>query len=510
LTRSSISQGNGTSEVKDRRSVKLRRKIKRAIERKRRRRLEKRTLAWSQGLELTGGASGLIGAVGAPLLRLLGEQSGLRAALSGALKQSGFVPGHDRGQVLIDVAVALGLGATSVAGAVGVLRQSLAVLQTVASSPTAWRALEELDKDALARVAKARAAQRRTVWVRLADRPDGFPWVAVAGQVWHGWIVIDVDASLVESHSDKQGAAPTYKKHIYGLHPILVSCANTGEILAVLLRNGNAGSNTVTDHISVLSEAVAQLPARYRRRIIFRADGAGATKDLLAWIKTEAAQRGYTWHYSVGFDVTEPVRQAITEVPAQVWAPALTPEDKVRRGAHVTEISGLLSLADGWPSDLRVLARTEPLHPRHRKQASPAENQRGQRFQATATDLPGHHYPRLDAFHRNHAGVETVIKDGKDLGLRRLPSYSFAFNQAWCTIVAIAADLLAWLRHLALDHHPELSKATPATLRRAILNVPARLVHRARKRLIRLGDDHPYQTDLIRAWNKIRALATPP
>ncbi len=76
--------------------------------------------------------------------------------------------------------------------------------------------------------------------------------------------------------------------------------------------------------------------------------------------------------------------------------------------------------------------------------------------------------------------------------------------------MAIAADLLAWLRHLALDHHPQLGKATPATLRRALLNVPARLVHRARKRLIRLGDDHPNQADLILAWSKIRALGTPP
>jgi len=156
------------------------------------------------------------------------------------------------------------------------------------------------------------------------------------------------------------------------------------------------------------------------------------------------------------------------------------------------------------------MARTEPLHPRHRKQASTIEKQRGQRFQAVATDLPGHHYPRLDAFHRNHAGIEAVIKDGKDLGLRRLPSFHLAVNQAWCTAVASAADLLAWLRHLALDHHRQLRKATPATLRRAVLNVPARLVHRARKRLIRLCDDHPHQADLILAWQKIRALGTPP
>jgi hypothetical protein len=486
----------------------LRKKIKRAIELKRRRRLEKHTSRWSQRLELTGGASGLIGAVGAPLLRLLAEESGLRAGVSKALTRSGFVPGHDRGQVLIDVAVALGLGATSVAGAVDVLRQSQAVLETVASSPTTWRAIEELDAAALAKIAKVRAAHRRAVWARLAARPDGFPWVQVAGHTWHGWIVLDVDASLIESHSDKEGAAPTYKRHVYGLHPILVSVANTDEVLAVLLRNGNAGSNTAEDHITVLREAIAQLPPRYRRRIIFRADGAGATKDLLAWIKTEAAQHGYTWHYSVGFDVTAPVRDAIVAVPVDVWAPALTPDDTVRRGAHVTEVTSLLTLADGWQPDMRVLTRTEPLHPRHRKQASAVERQRGQRFQAIATDLPGHHYPRLDAFHRNHATVESVIKNGKDLGLRRLPSYSFAFNQAWCTAVAIAADLLAWLRHLVLDHHPQLRKATPAILRRALLGVPARLVRRARKRLIRLCDDHPYQADLILAWSKIRALAS--
>src|SRR5439155_17902062 len=135
------------------------------------------------------------------------------------------------------------------------------------------------------------------------------------------------------------------------------------------------------------------------------------------------------------------------------------------------------------------------------------EHQRGQRFQATATNLPGHHYPKLDAFHRNHATVESAIKDGKDLGLRRLPGYALAFNQAWCIVVAVACDLLAWLRLLALDHHQQLSRASPAILRRVLLNVPARLVRRARKRLIRLDNAHPYQADLILAWYKIHALA---
>jgi hypothetical protein len=257
----------------------------------------------------------------------------------------------------------------------------------------------------------------------------------------------------------------------------------------------------------VLTEAIAQIPARYRKKVIFRADGAGATKDLLAWIKAEAARNGYTWHYSVGFDVTENVRTTITKVPADVWAPALTAEGTVRTGAHVAELTGILDLADGWPAKMRTMARTEPLHPKHRKQASEIEKRRGQRFQAVATDLPGHHYPKLDAFHRNHATVETVIKDAKSLGLTRLPSYYLAFNQAWCIAVAIAADLLAWLRLLALDHHRKLTKATPDTLR-DLLHVPARLVRHARRRLLRLPTDHPHAGDLTHAWQKIRALPT--
>jgi hypothetical protein len=195
----------------------LRTKARRAI--KARRRVQARAAAWARGLRLAAGVSGLIEAVGAPLLRLLAERSGLRAGLSGALGRlrPDFAPGHDRGQVLVDLAVALGLGATSVAGAVHTLQASQAALLQVASSPTAWPAVAELDAAALAAVAKARAAHRRGMWARLAARPGGFGWVRVAGQSWTGWIVIDVDASLVESHSDKQGAAPTAWKAIQAM-----------------------------------------------------------------------------------------------------------------------------------------------------------------------------------------------------------------------------------------------------------------------------------------------------
>ncbi|MBF8193121.1 IS1380 family transposase [Nonomuraea sp. K274] len=472
--------------------------------------MEKRTSAWALSLEMTGGASGLVGAAGVPLLRLLADRSGLRGRLSKALVKPGFLPGHDRGQVLVDVAVGLALGAVSLTGTMREIEQAGAVLGTTASAVTAWRTLDNLDDAALEKIARARAAHRRLIWQRLAARPQGFPWIEVAGQLWDGWVVVDVDASLVECHSDKEGAAATYKKHLFGLHPLIATIANTGEIPVSYLRKGNAGSNTVADHLKVLTEAVEHIPPRHRKKIIFRVDGAGASKDLLAWIKATAAEHGYDWRYSVGFDVTEPVRIAIAKVPKNAWAAALTPDGELRPGAQVAEITKLLDLADGWPDGMRLLARTEPLHPRHHKQASAIEKQRGQRFQVVAHDLPGHHYPRLDAFTRNHAGVESAIKDAKNLGLRRFPFFKMAANQAWCVAVMLAAELLAWLRLLALDHHATLSKASPATLHDTLLNVPARLARRARKRLIRLPDDHPHATNLILAWTKIRALATQP
>jgi hypothetical protein len=505
-----ILQENGTSKVKRTAPARLRRKIKRAREQRRRRNLEKRTSAWSTGLEMTDGATGLIPAAGVPLLRLLAEESGARGHISKALLVPGFHPGHDRGQVLVDVAIGLAMGATSVSAAMDTTAAATVVTGAVASGVTAWRLFgDELDPVMLERLAQARSTHRRRMWSLLAARPQGFPWVSVAGQVWDGWLVIDVDASLVESHSEKEGAAPTYKKHVFGLHPILVTCANTGEILAILLRPGNAGSNTAEDHITVLTQAVAQLPARYRRKIIFRSDGAGATKGLLTWIKKTAARDGYTWHYSVGFDLTQPIRDAIVKVPGKVWACAITPEGNVRDRAYVTELTGLLDLADDWPDGMRVTARLEPLHPKHRKNASTIEKRRNQRFQVIAHDLPGHHHPRQDAFHRDHADVESVIKEGKNLGLRRLPFYAMAANQAWCHAVMLAADLLAWLRLLILDHHPDLRTATPALLRRLLFQIPARLVRRARKRLMRLCADHPHTVDLITSWSKIRALAAP-
>jgi hypothetical protein len=109
-----------------------------------------------------------------------------------------------------------------------------------------------------------------------------------------------VDATLITAHSEKEQAAATFK-HGFGFHPIGVWCDNTHELLAIMLRPGNAGSNHADDHIDVLTRAIAQIPTAHRKRLLVRADGAGATHQLLDWLTAQARVRGRHMEYSVGF-----------------------------------------------------------------------------------------------------------------------------------------------------------------------------------------------------------------
>jgi hypothetical protein len=95
-----------------------------------------------------------------------------------------------------------------------------------------------------------------------------------------GWIVIDIDATVILASSKKGGAAATFKK-AFGFHALAAWCANTQESLAMLLRPGNACSNTVADHLDVLADALRQIPDSSRAKILVRVDGAGATHEVL-------------------------------------------------------------------------------------------------------------------------------------------------------------------------------------------------------------------------------------
>jgi hypothetical protein len=111
------------------------------------------------------------------------------------------------------------------------------------SGPTARRALEQAGAErALDRIARARAKARARAWELIEATPAGFPWLDVAGKTLTGWMAIDMDATLITAHPDKDGAAPTWKKG-YSFHPLAAWCINTRECLAMLLRPGNAGQH---------------------------------------------------------------------------------------------------------------------------------------------------------------------------------------------------------------------------------------------------------------------------
>jgi hypothetical protein len=232
-------------------------------------------------LSVTVDGTGVVAHAGSVAVRLLADRAGLTERLSTALTRRSFSPAHDRGRVLVDVAVMLAGGGEAI-GDIETLRHQQPVLGPVASPPTVWRALDELSQARLRRAEKARAATRGHVWAQL---PGGEPPAAtVAGaNLQTDLVVLDVDATIVVAHSEKQQATPTFKR-TFGFHPIGVWCDNTGEMLAVKLRPGNAIANDAGDHIEVLTAAIAQVPAANCRRLLVRADGAGASHALLDWL----------------------------------------------------------------------------------------------------------------------------------------------------------------------------------------------------------------------------------
>ncbi len=238
---------------------------------------------------------GVLAHAGNVATRLLADQVGLTGALSGAMARRGFTPTHDRGRVLVDVAVLIAGGGEAIAD-IDVLRHQREVLGSVASAPTVWRALDEVTPAVAKRIDTARARVREHVWSQL---PGGLPASRVADTDLGDTVVLDVDATLVTTHSEKAGSASTFKKG-FGYHPLGVWCDNTQESMALMLRPGNAGSNTVADHVAVLTAAIAQVPTAHRRKLLIRADGAGASHGLLDWLTGLDAKHGRTVKYSVG------------------------------------------------------------------------------------------------------------------------------------------------------------------------------------------------------------------
>jgi len=433
---------------------------------------------WDHGLTVTGEGQGLVGHAGAVLLRKLADQAGLTAALGSALARRGKFSLVDRGVALVSMAVAIVLGATSM-NDIALLAHHEPVSGAPPSDTTVRRTLELADPATLDQVARARARVRAHVWSLICARPGGFPWLAIAGKVLAGWLVIDLDGTLITARSDKEGAAPTFKMG-YGFHPLGAWLANTAESLAMLLRPGNAGSNTFADHLTVLTAAIRQIPARMRSRLLIRVDGAGASHELIKHLLSLSSRRRAVL-FTCGWAITGADEQAIGLLPAAAWRAAVDQDGVVQEDKHVAEITRLLSRAAGWPDGLRwIVRRTKPSR-RQARNLTAFERATGWRYSIIVTNIPdsgikgvpgSHHAQFIDVLHRQHAVVEDGVRAAKSMGLRNLPSKTWTVNCGWVLAANIAADLAAWCRLLGLYDCDDLKDAEPDTLRYRLWSLP--------------------------------------
>jgi len=294
----------------------------------------------------------------------------------------------------------------------------------VASVSTARRVMLAIGEVELDRVRRARARARERAWAAGAAPAQ---------------VILDFDATPITAHSDKEHAAGHYKGG-FGFHPLLVSCGR--EVLAAILRPGNAGANNADDHLQLFELALEQLPPQaLGGPILARSDSAGASHAFADACRETGVR------FSFGYAIDERVRAAILALPEAAWRPAINADGQPRDGAWVAELTGHVAL-DAWPQGSRLIVRRERPHPGAQLSFSDVD---GHRFQCFITDQPGNDLGVLEARHRAHAIVEDRVRELKSTGLANLPFSAFAANQAWLEAALAAHDLTVWTQQLLFD-----------------------------------------------------------
>jgi hypothetical protein len=433
-------------------------------------------------VEVTADGAGLVSHAGTALLSQVADRVGLTRALSARL--AGVKRrrrGHDPGRVIRDLAVMLADGGECVSD-LGAVREQESLFGSVASDATAFRMVEKIASEPgmLDAVRSAHASARARFW-ELSGAPER--------------VTIDVDATLITSHSEKERAAGNYK-HGYGFYPLAAYTDETREAFAILLRPGNAGSNTAADHVMVIDRSLAQIPDTQLEHIeiLIRTDTAGATHETADHCHRAGLR------FSFGYELSEAVRAAILQTPADAWIAALDQDGSDRPNGQVVELTDQIDLS-AWPAGSRVIVRRERPHPG--AQFSFTDHD-GYRFQAILTDQTDPLIAILERRHRQRARVEDRIRDDKDTGLAKLPFKQFQMNEVWVEIVTLAHDLIVWTQALLLDG--ELAKAEPKRLRYRLLHVAGRLAFSGRRGKLHLPTAWPWTTSLTAAFQKLATL----
>ncbi|MCA1706095.1 MAG: IS1380 family transposase, partial [Actinobacteria bacterium] len=379
-----------------------------------------------------GSGTGVVAHVGLHALGAFADRLGLGDSFSARIPITGErLPLHDRGKVLTQ-AMLMFAGGGEACSDIEALRAQEALFGSVPSDSTLYRTIRSIGPTTLGTLWDAMAEVRAKVWRRAA---------ATTGTAT---VVLDIDSSLHQIHSENKVDAAANYKGGYGFHPIYCFADATGETLAVRLRPGNAGANNIGDHIAVLDAAIAGLPAEIAvghgvgddpalvgRAVQVRTDSAGCTDFVF-----HARAR------NVGFAVVARSNAAIHAAISRVrfdedsWQPALRQDGDERPGAAVAELTELIDLS-AWPSGTRLIVRREPLHPGAQQSLFPSTMFR---YWGHYTDAAGDPVA-LDVHMRAHAHVEDNIRRLKDSGASRFPFVDIDANRTWLAVVCFADGL---------------------------------------------------------------------
>jgi hypothetical protein len=413
-----------------------------------------------------GGGNQVVAHVGLHALGRFADRLGLGDALSARVRQTGEQSViHDRGKVLTH-AMLMFAGGGEACSDIERLRVQSELFGLVASDSTLYRTFRRLDEATLAGLWEAMAEVRAQVWGRSAATAGTAP------------VILDIDASLVEIHSEnKEGTAATYKGG-FGFHPMFCFADATGEALGTVLRPGNAGANSIADHLGVLDAAIAQLPAdvgvghrpgdspdMVARAVRVRTDSAGCSARFAVACRAR----------NVGFSVVARSNRQIGAAISRIvdddgrWTQAVRQDGEERQGSAVAEVTDLVELS-GWPAGTRLIVRREPLHPGAQTSLFPSMEFRywghytDHDVTVSAVDA--------DVDMRAHAHVEDHIRRLKASGLLRFPFADLDANRAWMAVVCFGADLVRWFQLLCL--RGALAGAEPKALRWSLWHTPGR------------------------------------
>jgi len=449
------------------------------------------------------GGSQVVGHVGLHALGFFADRIGVGETLSTAIGWSGpGRPVHDRGRVLTQTMLMLSGGGESCAD-IEVLASQERLFGDVCSDTTLYRTFtESLDSATVERARRAMAEVRSEVWRRTS----------VAGG--NGPVILDIDATLVEIHSENKDGAAAHFRGGFGFHPLFCFADATGDALSGMLRAGNAAANNTSDLLKVVDDAVSQLPpaiaaghqprddpALVERWVVVRSDSAGGTHAFTAGLRKR----------NIGFHVVARTQTAVSaaittanEDPNR-WKTALKQDGEaveLTNSGLTTDVCEVTDLVDlsGWPKGTRLIIRRQPKHPGAQTTLLPDLEYR---FWGHYTDQdcdPA----ELDRKMRAHAHIEDHIQRLKDSGLERFPFTAWEANQAWLQTVMWATDLATWFQLLCLDG--PLAKAKPKRLRWTLWHAPARIIRTARHDVMRILDGWPTAPDIIAAYRAIAAL----